>query len=66
MAKAKKTTELNLAELGKILAEKRAEIQSLAFKGAGAKVSNVRQPRALRREIARVLTLANQSSKKNT
>ena len=62
MAKAKKTTEFNPAELGKTLATKRKEIQDLAFKGAGAKVPNVRQARQLRRDIARALTAANKTN----
>lgn len=63
MAKTKKTTEVVSSDLGKTLATKRQEIQDLAFKGAGSKVPNVRQARALRRDIARALTAANTQAK---
>ena len=63
MAKTKKTTEFNPADLAKTLTEKHQAIQSLAFKGAGSKVPNVRETRQLRRDIARALTAANAKAK---
>lgn len=59
MATTKAKTKIVTGDLGKILAEKRAAIQALLFKGTGSKVTNVRQIRVLRKEIARALTEAN-------
>lgn len=48
-------------ELQKLLAERRAELQSLRFAVAGRKDTHIRKIRELRKDIARVLTLLNKS-----
>lgn len=63
MAK-KTTTENQTVDLQKTLNDKRREMRDLAFKGAGSRMPNVRLVRQLRRDIARALTVANQTAKK--
>jgi large subunit ribosomal protein L29 len=47
---------LEIAELQKSVADKREELRSFRFGGAGSRARNVREGRELRREIARMLT----------
>lgn len=47
------------ADLMKILADKREALRVFKFGGAGAKSKNVREGRAIRKDIARVLTVLN-------
>src|SRR5438094_117539 len=47
------------ADLGKMLGEKRETLRVFRFGGAGAKAKNVKEGRALRRDIARILTKLN-------
>ena len=44
------------ADLTKMLAEKRELLRAFRFGGAGAKTKNVREGRAIRKDIARILT----------
>ena len=44
------------AELTKMLQEKRESLRAFRFGGAGAKTKNVREGRAIRKDIARILT----------
>ncbi|MDP3784849.1 MAG: 50S ribosomal protein L29 [bacterium] len=44
-------------ELKKLAGEKRARLRILRFSGAGAGVKNVHEARAVKREIARIITL---------
>jgi len=47
------------ADLSKMLAEKREAGRAFRFGGAGAKSKNVREGRAIRKDIARILTALN-------
>ncbi len=49
----KKKTE----EIRKLVAEKREALRKFRFSAAGAQVRNTKEGRALRRDIARMLTL---------
>lgn len=44
------------ADLTKMLQEKRESLRAFRFGGAGAKTKNVREGRAIRKDIARILT----------
>ncbi len=46
----------DIAELNKILAEKREALRAFRFGGAGSRTRNVREGRNLRREVAQILT----------
>ena len=46
----------DVAELQKLLAEKREGLRAFRFGGAGSRTRNVREGRNLRREVAQVLT----------
>lgn len=46
-------------ELRKLLAEKRERLRTLRFDLASGKVKNVREIRAIRKDIARMFTLLN-------
>ena len=59
MAKKTNYNEKEAAELGKIAADKREELRSLRFGGAGSKNKNVKAARNLRKDIARALTALN-------
>ncbi|MDP3970410.1 MAG: 50S ribosomal protein L29 [bacterium] len=50
------------AELQELLVKSRAELQAARFKDSNQQLANVRQIRVLRQEVARILTLINQSS----
>ena len=47
------------ADLAKLVAEKREALRAFRFGGAGAKTKNVREGRALRKDVARILTALN-------
>lgn len=54
-----KKTSLNtdsVEHLHSLVAHKREELRSLRFSASGSKNKNVKQPRTLRKEIARALT----------
>lgn len=46
----------DVAELQKLVADKREGLRTFRFGGAGSRTRNVREGRTLRREIARILT----------
>ena len=47
------------ADLGKMLSDKREALRVFRFGAAGAKSKNVREGRAVRKDIARILTALN-------
>jgi ribosomal protein L29 len=47
------------ADLAKLVSEKREALRVFRFGGAGAKTKNVREGRAIRKDIARILTALN-------
>ena len=47
------------SDLAKMLTEKRDELRVSRFGGAGAKYKNVKAASAIRKDIARILTAAN-------
>lgn len=47
------------AELHKLIADKREALRSFRFGGAGAKTKNVKEGRAIRKDIARLMTALN-------
>lgn len=57
--KPKEITAKTPADLTKMLGEKREALRVFRFGGAGAKTKNVRQGRATRKDIARILTALN-------
>ena len=57
--KMKEITAKNAADLNRLLAEKRESLRSFRFGGAGSKTKNVKEGRATRKEIARILTVLN-------
>ena len=44
------------ADLSKLVAEKREALRVFRFGGAGAKTKNVKEGRAIRKDVARILT----------
>lgn len=50
-------------DLEKALGEKRAALHAFRFGLAGSKVKNVKEGRALRKDIARIMTEQNRSGK---
>ena len=57
-----KTTDISNktpADLVKLIAEKREALRVFRFGGAGAKTKNVREGRAIRKDIARAMTALN-------
>jgi ribosomal protein L29 len=52
----KEITTKTQADLTKMLQEKRETLRAFRFGGAGAKTKNVREGRAIRKDIARILT----------
>ncbi|HEX7724188.1 MAG TPA: 50S ribosomal protein L29 [Candidatus Paceibacterota bacterium] len=52
----KEITTKTPADLTKMLTEKRESLRAFRFGGAGAKTKNVREGRAIRKDIARILT----------
>lgn len=59
MAKKTNYNDKEATELNKIVGDKREELRSLRFGGAGSKNKNVKAARTLRKEIARALTALN-------
>jgi len=62
-----KTEELRLKqkeELNQLLSESQKKLRELRFNLAGGKVKNVRIIRVLKKDIARILTILNEKSKK--
>ena len=62
-----KTEELRLKqeeELDQLLSESQKKLRELRFNLAGGKVKNVRIIRVLKKDIARILTILNEKSKK--
>ncbi len=57
--KSKELKAKTPADLSKMLAEKREARRVFRFGGAGAKTKNVREGRAIRKDIARILTALN-------
>lgn len=51
--------EKKIEELMKDLATRREELRGIRFNIAGSKARNVKQSKALRREVARILTEIN-------
>ena len=60
MAKKQQYNGKAKEELARLAQTKRDELQSLRFGSAGSKNKNVKAARALRKDIARVLTALNQ------
>jgi ribosomal protein L29 len=60
--KMEKLKGMDGSELDKKLTESRESIRSLRFKMEGAKSKNVKESGALRKEIARILTIKNQKN----
>jgi len=52
----KEITTKTQADLNKLLTEKREALRAFRFGGAGAKTKNVREGRAIRKDIAKILT----------
>ncbi|MDO8183531.1 MAG: 50S ribosomal protein L29 [bacterium] len=50
-------------DLTKLLKDKQVELSTFRFGGAGAKVTNVKAGRNLRREIAQIKTVLNNPAK---
>lgn len=57
--KFKEITTKTPADLAKMAAEKREALRAFRFGGAGAKTKNVREGRAIRKDLARILTALN-------
>lgn len=54
--KSKEIINKTEADLSKLLGEKREILRVFRFGGAGAKTKNVKQGRAIRKDIARIMT----------
>lgn len=61
--KMKEITAKSASELKNLLSEKRESLRTFRFGATGSKTKNVKEGRATRKEIARILTALN--SKKN-
>jgi large subunit ribosomal protein L29 len=59
----KNLKDLNMADLQKLLLEKRNKLVELKFNLAAGKVKNIREIRETKKEIARILTFINLKSK---
>ena len=59
MLKMKEITAKTPADLTKMIAEKREALRVFRFGAAGAKTKNVREGRAIRKDIARMMTALN-------
>jgi len=57
--KSKELQNKKPEELHTLIAEKREGLRQFRFNQGGSKVKNVREGRALRRDIARALTMLN-------
>lgn len=61
MAKIKELREKNKEELKKLLTEKEEIVRKLRFEIASKQIKNVKDLKNNRKEIARILTLINES-----
>jgi ribosomal protein L29 len=61
--KIKEITNKTHADLAKMLSEKRESLRVFRFGAAGAKSKNVREGRAIRKDIARIMTVMNVKNK---
>jgi large subunit ribosomal protein L29 len=61
MAKIKELREKNNEELNKLLAEKEEIVRKLRFEIASKQIKNVKDLKNNKKEIARILTLINES-----
>ncbi|MDE2041439.1 MAG: 50S ribosomal protein L29 [Patescibacteria group bacterium] len=61
----KEITNKSAGELTKLLADKREALRTFRFGTAGAKTKNVREGRAIRKDIARILTKMNNNLDKS-
>ena len=52
----KKSKDMTNEDMAKSLSEMRAKLRELRFGSSGAKSTNVKEARTLRREIARIIT----------
>ncbi|MBU6231261.1 MAG: 50S ribosomal protein L29 [Patescibacteria group bacterium] len=57
--KTKEIKTKTQADLAKMLSEKREALRVFRFGAAGAKTKNVKEGRAIRKDIARILTAMN-------
>lgn len=57
--KMKEITAKNAADLNRILAEKRESLRTFRFGTSGSKTKNVKEGRATKKDIARILTALN-------
>ncbi len=55
--KAKELLSKSVEDLNKLLTEKREALRVFRFASTGAKSKNVKEGRAIRKDIARILTL---------
>ena len=60
--KMKEITNKTVADLRKILAEKKEDLRVFRFGTAGAKTKNVKQGSSIRKDIARIMTALNNKS----
>jgi len=58
--KTKDLKTKTVPDLHKLLSEKREALRLFRFGGAGAKTKNVKEGKALRKDIARIMTAVNQ------
>ena len=58
--KMKDITAKNATDLNRLAGEKRESLRVFRFGGAGGKSKNVKEGRATRKDIARILTALNQ------
>jgi ribosomal protein L29 len=54
--KTKDITNKTVADLNKLLSDKREALRVFRFGAAGAKSKNVKEGRAIRKDIARIMT----------
>jgi len=60
--KSKDITNKTHADLSRLLTEKRESLRAFRFGSTGAKTKNVKEGRAIRKDIARILTAMNDKS----
>ncbi len=61
MSKIKELREKNVEELKKLLTEKKEIVRKLRFEIASKQIKNVKDLKNNRKEVARILTLINES-----
>ena len=62
--KTKELRQKNTDELEKLLQEKKEKLGNLNFDLAGGKVKNIKEIRATKKDIAKILTLAVENKRK--